>query len=128
MSERVDKDGEASAEAVKHSLRIAVEKMTVPEINALIEFAEQTLRHKQETAREELLTEFRKRASDLGLSLDRLVASRPASGSAKTASSGKKVAAKYRGPNGEEWTGRGRTPSWLKALEAEGTKREQFSV
>jgi len=128
VSERVERDGEASAEAVKHSLRTAIEKMTVPEITALIEFAEQTQRHKQEAAREELLTEFRKRASDLGLSLEGLVASKPASGSAKTASSGKKVPAKYRGPNGEEWTGRGRTPSWLKALEAEGKNRDQFSV
>ena len=128
MSERVERDGEASAEAVKHSLRTAVEKMTVPEISALIEFAEQTLRHKQETAREELLTEFRKRASDLGLSFEGLLASRSAASPAKTAGGGKKVPAKYRGPNGEEWTGRGRTPGWLTALEAEGKKREQFAV
>jgi DNA-binding protein H-NS len=33
---------------------------------------------------------------------------------------GAKRAAKYRGPNGEEWSGRGRTPKWLAVLEAEG--------
>jgi DNA-binding protein H-NS len=29
-------------------------------------------------------------------------------------------------PNGEEWSGRGRMPKWLAALEAEGRGREEF--
>ena len=33
---------------------------------------------------------------------------------------------KYRGPNGETWAGRGRTPGWLAALESGGASREQF--
>jgi DNA-binding protein H-NS len=37
-----------------------------------------------------------------------------------------KVAPKYRGPGGETWTGRGRTPRWLAALEADGKKRESY--
>ena len=41
---------------------------------------------------------------------------------------GTKRAAKYRGPNGEEWSGRGRTPNWLAALEAEGRRREEFLI
>jgi DNA-binding protein H-NS len=41
---------------------------------------------------------------------------------------GAKRAAKYRGPNGEEWSGRGRTPRWLAALEAEGRGREEFLI
>jgi DNA-binding protein H-NS len=41
---------------------------------------------------------------------------------------GAKRAAKYRGPNGEEWSGRGRTPRWLAALEAEGREREEFLI
>lgn len=28
-------------------------------------------------------------------------------------SSGAKLTAKYRGPNGEEWSGRGYTPKWI---------------
>jgi hypothetical protein len=36
--------------------------------------------------------------------------------------------AKYRGPNGEEWTGRGRTPGWLAAFEAEGRSRDEFKA
>src|SRR3954470_20927760 len=35
---------------------------------------------------------------------------------------------KYRGPNGEEWSGRGHTPKWLTALEATGRKRDEFRI
>ena len=38
------------------------------------------------------------------------------------------VQAKYRGPNGEEWSGRGITPSWLSALIAQGRTKEEFAV
>ena len=38
------------------------------------------------------------------------------------------VAAKYRGPNGETWSGRGRAPKWLEALEAQGRQRAEFSI
>jgi DNA-binding protein H-NS len=38
------------------------------------------------------------------------------------------VEAKYRGPKGEEWSGRGLTPRWLSALIAQGHAKEEFSV
>ena len=38
------------------------------------------------------------------------------------------VAAKYRGPNGETWSGRGLMPKWLSALVAQGQSKESFSV
>jgi DNA-binding protein H-NS len=49
---------------------------------------------------------------------------------AKPAKSGRgtSVAAKYRGPNGETWSGRGLTPRWLAALEAQGRKKEDFAI
>ncbi len=47
------------------------------------------------------------------------------SGSKKAKSA---VAAKYRGPNGETWSGRGRAPKWLEALEAQGRQRAEFSI
>lgn len=45
---------------------------------------------------------------------------------AKKASS--PVAAKYHGPNGESWTGRGLTPRWLKSLLEQGRTKEEFAV
>ena len=38
------------------------------------------------------------------------------------------VAAKYRGPNGETWSGRGLPPKWLAALIAEGKTKESFLI
>jgi len=38
------------------------------------------------------------------------------------------VAAKYRGPNGESWSGRGLTPRWLTTLIAQGQSKEAFAV
>lgn len=38
------------------------------------------------------------------------------------------VAAKYRGPNGETWSGRGLTPKWLASLIAQGNTKEQYLI
>lgn len=57
-----------------------------------------------------------------------------AGGVVKRAGSGAKkksasvVAAKYRGPNGETWSGRGLTPRWLAALVAQGRTKEDFAI
>lgn len=41
---------------------------------------------------------------------------------------GKTVAPKFRGPNGETWSGRGLMPKWLSALVAQGKSKESFAV
>ena len=41
---------------------------------------------------------------------------------------GTKVAAKYRGPDGETWAGRGARPRWLVAAIKEGKKLEDFLI
>ena len=38
------------------------------------------------------------------------------------------VAAKYRGPNGESWSGRGLMPRWLSALVSQGQTRDDFLI
>lgn len=40
----------------------------------------------------------------------------------------KHAAAKFRGPNGESWSGRGLMPRWLSALVAQGRTREEFAI
>ena len=37
-----------------------------------------------------------------------------------------KVAVKYRGKNGESWTGRGKAPAWIVAHESAGHSRESL--
>lgn len=53
-------------------------------------------------------------------------------GSVKVTKAGRKtgtpVAAKFRGPNGETWSGRGLMPKWLSALVAQGQSKETFAV
>lgn len=41
---------------------------------------------------------------------------------------GSPVAAKYHGPAGESWTGRGLTPRWLKSLLEQGRTKEEFAI
>ena len=53
---------------------------------------------------------------------------RPATAKAKNKNAGKAVAAKYRGPNGEAWSGRGLMPRWLAALVAQGQTRDEFLI
>jgi len=60
---------------------------------------------------------------------------RPASKAKAVAKSGAKrktagtvVAAKYKGPNGETWSGRGLTPRWLSSLIAQGQSKESFAI
>lgn len=65
------------------------------------------------------------KASKAGRGKKAVAAKKPAKAS-KTA--GVAVAAKYRGPNGETWSGRGLTPKWLAALVAQGQNKESFAV
>lgn len=46
----------------------------------------------------------------------------------KAKSNGSTVAAKYRGPNGETWSGRGLTPRWLATLIAQGQSKDTFAI
>jgi DNA-binding protein H-NS len=45
-----------------------------------------------------------------------------------SARKGIKVAAKYRGPDGETWAGRGAMPRWMTAAIKEGKKRDDFLI
>jgi DNA-binding protein H-NS len=41
---------------------------------------------------------------------------------------GTKAPIKYRGPNGETWSGRGLAPRWLAELEKKGKKRDSYLI
>ena len=44
------------------------------------------------------------------------------------ADKGKTAAPKYRGPNGELWSGRGQPPNWMRPLLAAGKTKEDFLI
>jgi DNA-binding protein H-NS len=123
------KDGDAVA--------VDLDRMSVQELTELIEAAEAKRRDKLEEAKAALRTEVERRAAELGVSVDDLFVQpgqqapeeRRARGRRPRSDAGAKRTAKFRNPEtGEEWSGRGRPPRWLTAKEAEGKRREEFSV
>ena len=118
-----------------------LDRMTVQQLTTLIAAAEAKRRDKLDDAKAGLRTEMERRAAELGIALGDLFSAPGQQAPAEQAAgknatrarkprndTGAKRAAKYRGPNGEEWSGRGRMPNWLTALEAEGRGREEFLV
>ena len=120
---------------------VDLDRMTVQQLVALIAAAEAKRRDKLEDARAALRAEMEQRMAELGIALGDLFSTAGQQAPAEQAAGkdgrrtrkprddiGAKRAAKYRGPNGEEWSGRGRMPNWLAALEAEGRRREEFLI
>ncbi|WP_376099560.1 H-NS family nucleoid-associated regulatory protein [Roseomonas sp. CCTCC AB2023176] len=107
-----------------------LDQLSAEELTQLIRTAEEKRREKQEEAKASLLDEMRRRAEALGLSLDQLVGGGEARAPARRTrrDAGKPAGVKFRGPGGEEWSGRGRPPTWLTKLEATGKKRDEFRI
>ena len=94
----------------------------------------------QKKNRPAVLAELREQMAAYGITAEEL--SRPAAKAARSkalqakpaasAPKGKKAAvpspAKYRGPEGQTWTGRGTAPKWLNELLAGGKTREDFLI
>lgn len=69
----------------------------------------------------EKIQEYELTASDLGFSgFGRKVA--------KSMNKGSNVEPKYKGPNGELWSGRGRQPAWMKEAIEQGKSKEEFAL
>jgi DNA-binding protein H-NS len=102
-----------------------LDRMTVPELAALIEAGQAKRQKKMEGAKAALLAEFRDKAAELGLSLKTLMSSpQPVLERKPRLSKGEKVAPKYRNPETDDtWTGRGREPGWIK-----GKNRDDFAL
>lgn len=69
-----------------------------------------------------------KQLAALGGSIASLGGGKVARGGRGSTLKGKKVAPKYRSPEGESWAGRGAKPRWLVAAIKEGKKLEQFLI
>jgi DNA-binding protein H-NS len=93
----------------------------------------------QKKSRPAVLVQLREQMAAYGITTVEL--SRPAAKSARSKARpakpasparGKKPVAsspiKYRGPQGQEWTGRGTAPKWLNDLVAAGKTREDFLI
>lgn len=111
---------------------VSFERMSARELTALIQQAESARKAKRDEARLQLVDKWRTEAEENGLTMDEVLGSvrEPDGRSPRKARRPQegKVAAKFRGPSGEEWTGRGRTPKWLTALESTGRTRDEFRL
>lgn len=63
--------------------------------------------------------------STYGITVEDLQGKPAKTGKVKSASP---APAKYTGPNGESWSGRGLMPRWLAALVAEGHSKEEYLI
>ena len=120
---------------------VNLDRMSVQQLTALIAAAEAKRPDKLDDAKAALRAEMERKAAELGIAPGDLFSAPGQQAPAEQAAAkdgrrarkprediGAKRAAKYRGPNGEEWSGRGRMPNWLVALKAEGRGREEFLI
>ena len=110
-----------------------LQSLTVPELNQVLKRTQFLIDTKLESARQDFLSRIKTESEQLGLDLDSLFGvAAPTKRGRKPAGEPKAerppVAAKYRSPTGDEWSGRGRTPKWLQVAEAEGKSRDDFLI
>lgn len=72
----------------------------------------------------EVINEIKQKMAEYGITTADLGASKKGGVKKSTGS----APVKYRGPNGEEWSGRGRSPQWLANAIEGGKKKEDFAV
>ena len=105
-------------------------RLSVENLNAIIEAAQDRCREKQGEVKEALLREFQEKANRLGMQVNLVPMSAPMGGGSRKSrrDAGQPLPVKFRGPNGETWSGRGISPKWLRELEEEGRNKEEFRV
>jgi len=69
-----------------------------------------------------------RKAADLQRQLARLGGGANIRNGRRRSTKGRKVAPKYRGPNGETWAGRGARPRWMQEAMKQGKKPDDFLI
>ena len=92
--------------------------------------AEAKRREKLEEAKKAVLEEMRQKLEEMDLTLEDVLQrpTRRGGSRRRRREAGQAAPVKYRSPEGETWSGRGRVPQWLQALEAQGRSRDEFLV
>src|SRR4051794_4632196 len=115
MSDQQDfKSGEpnldrmAPDDLVAHAEAV-IDRMPTESLGDFIRYIQDKQRSRQEDERNQLLEKWREEAARLGLQV-RLEPIGSTSGRKGRGGPGRQVAPKYRGPNGEVWSGRGIPP------------------
>jgi DNA-binding protein H-NS len=112
----------------------ALEDMSVAALRKVVESATTLIAQKTEGEKRTFIEEVTARAKSLGVSITDLFGKstpKPVKKAPPKNRAGLRARPpiKFKGPNpGDTWTGRGRRPRWLVALEAEGKDKEDYAV
>ena len=98
----------------------SLKNLSTAELAEIVAAAQRERETKIEEERQKLRAEIMERAAKLNLSVDDVMRD--------PETPKKKAATRYRGPDGEEWAGRGKPPKWLTSLEAAGRNRDEFKI
>lgn len=117
-------------------MRINLSEMSLAELNAHLEAVQKAIQARKAADKAIAKKELAEKAKELGFSIDELfgVTRRPRAVEEQAdASSGdgrSTVAPKYAHPRDPSltWTGRGRAPKWVAALQEEGVSRDDMLI
>lgn len=118
---------------------IDLDRIDLATLKKLADAASEKFERRKRSELKGMVTNWLAEAGTVGYSIQDVLAeirSRlPAQGTAPgkrtrspRADKGKTAAPKYRGPNGELWSGRGQPPNWMKPLLAAGKTKEDFLI
>jgi DNA-binding protein H-NS len=103
-----------------------MDTLSAQELQIIRDNAEENRQAKVKDAKSAVIAEMRQKFGELDLTLEEVLELEGNKGSRRVSNAPIKV--KYRSPEGETWSGRGRSPIWLKALEAQGHAKEEYKV
>jgi DNA-binding protein H-NS len=115
-----------SPEECLELVKKGLERLSVQGLRDVREAAEEKL----EEAKTAILEDLREKFEELGLSLEDVlpVFLHPTPPRRSRAEPSAAPPVRYRGPEGQTWSGRGHVPAWLQALEEQGQSRDEFLV
>jgi DNA-binding protein H-NS len=105
-----------------------LDNLSLSDLTELASRVQSAIASRKDEQRAATISKLKAAAAAEGYSWDELVGGRGSGGRRQRSDKGIKLKPKYKGPNGEIYTGRGPTPKWLKALERKGDKREKYLV
>ena len=103
-----------------------LDTLSAQELRLILDNAEEQRQRKLKEAKSAAIAEMRQKFGELDLTLEEVM---ELEGNKRgRRDSGATVKAKYRSPKGDTWSGRGRAPLWLRELELNGHKREEYVI
>jgi DNA-binding protein H-NS len=103
-----------------------METLTAQELRSIRDEADRKRQGKLKDARISFVAEMREKAQQLDFTLSEVLEFEEESKKRPRKAASPK--AKYRSPDGQEWSGRGRAAKWLLDLEAQGRLRDEFLI